>query len=232
MTLVQLAGVVKEYGGLRPLRIEHLDLDPGSVTALVGIDGPSAEVLVSLLTGASLPDRGDVRILGRSTADIVDGTDWLSVVDQFGIVTPRAVFLDALSIVQNLAVPFSLDIEPPPAAIRDQAAALAREVGLAPEVWDRPLGEAGPAARVRVGLGRALALDPAVVLLEHPTAAVPRGEVPALAGDLRGVLERRGVAALALTADAEFARHGARQVLQFDPASGRLTEQRKRWFGR
>ena len=229
MTIVSIAGLVKDYRGLRPLRIERLAVARGEQVALLGVDAPAAEILVNLLTGSSLPDAGAIEVLGRSTAGIVDSADWLSLVDRFGIVTPRAVFLDPLSVVQNLAIPFSLEIEPPPPAIRARAEALAVEVGLTAGLLDRRLSELDPAARVRVALARALALDPEIVLMEHPTASVPVESVPTLAADLRGVLERRGVATLTLTADPAFAKAGARRVLHFEPASGRLSE-RRGWF--
>ena len=224
--LLELAAVVKDYRGLRPLRIDRLTVASGDRVAILGIDRPAAEVLVNLLTGASLPDSGEIRLLGRPTASIRDGVEWLSLVDRVGIVSERAALLDALSSVQNLAVPFSLDIEPPSDELRSQALALAREVGLNEALWDRPLGDLDGAARLRVRLGKALALAPALVLLEHPTAAVPREAAAPLGHDIRTIVERRGVAALTLTADADFAAAAASRVLSLDPASGRLSELR------
>ena len=51
---------------------------------MLGVDGGAAEVLVNLVTGASVADRGVVRVLGRSNADIVDGDEWLASLDRFG----------------------------------------------------------------------------------------------------------------------------------------------------
>jgi ABC-type transporter Mla maintaining outer membrane lipid asymmetry ATPase subunit MlaF len=226
--VVELADISKQYGGLRPLRIASLVVGADDRLAIVGVDLAAAETLVNLVTGASLPDAGEVRAFGRSTAAIADSTEWLALVDRFGIVTERAVLLDALSVVQNLAMPFSLDIEPPGEEVRERAVALAAEVGLAPDVWDRPVGELDGALRLRVRIGRALALDPAVMLLEHPTAVVERGAVGALGRDVRGIAERRRIALLTLTADEEFAALAGARVLQLDAASGRLAERRRR----
>ncbi len=127
-------------------------------------------MFVNLVTGASLPDRGDVRLFGRSTAAIADSADWLTVVDRFGIVSARAVLLEALTVVQNLAMPFTLEVDPPSAEVRERAVALAAEVGLPDATLDRPVGELDAGGRSRVRFGRALALDPAIVVFEHPTA--------------------------------------------------------------
>src|SRR5206468_8505523 len=121
---------------------------------------------VNLVTGATLPDAGTVSLFGRPTTAISDSADWLAVVDRFGIVSPRAVLLDALTVIQNLAMPFTLEIDPPADDIRDRAVALAAEVGLAEAAWSRPVGDLDAAARARIQLARALALDPAVLLLE------------------------------------------------------------------
>jgi ABC-type lipoprotein export system ATPase subunit len=230
--VLELADVSKDYRGLRPLRIARFTLAAGEQAAILGLDQVAAEVLVNLVTGAFVPDRGDVKLFGRSTTEIADSADWLAVVDRFGIVTPRAVMLDPLSVVQNLSMPFTLDIEPPPDDVLQRATALAREVNLAEGTWTRPAGELGPTARVRLRFGRALALDPAILLLEHPTAEVPRSDVQALGREVRAIAERRGAAILIATADEEFATHAAARVLTLDAATGTLAERRRGWWRR
>jgi ABC-type branched-subunit amino acid transport system ATPase component len=228
--VLELSNLVKDYRGLRPLRIDRLVLAAGERTAILGLDRPAAETLINLITGAALPDSGEVLIFGRRTAEITDSADWLAVVDRFGIVTDRAVLLDALSSVQNLALPYSLDIEPPSDDLRTKAAMLAREVGIPDADWDRPAGSLDSLGRARLRLGRALALGPQVLLLEHATADVARGSVAALAAGVRRAAAARGIAALSLGADGDFAGAVADRVLILDGASGRLTPRRRRWF--
>jgi len=231
--LLVLADVSKAYGGLRPLRVQRLVIEPGQRVAILGMDQPMAEVFVNLVTGASLPDTGSIDVLGRPTAAIADSAEWLAFVDRFGIVSERAVMLESLSVVQNLALPFTLDIEPPSVDARARASALAREVGLPEDQLDSAVGTLSGAARTCARLARALALDPAVLLLEHPSAGVDRQDVPALARRFRDVADRRRVAAVALTADEAFASAFAGTVLTLDAATGRLAARRaKGWFGR
>jgi len=227
--VLEFAGTSKAYGGLRPLRIAELRVHAGDSVALLGFDQPTAEVFVNLATGATLPDAGEVSIFGLPTRAIEDSADWLATVDRFGIVSERAVLLDALTVVQNLAMPFTLEIEPPPDAVRLRAEALARDVGLAEASWGRPVGELDAASLLRVRAGRAMALDPAIVLFEHASARLPREEVAAAGAELRGVAARRGIALLALSADETFAQAVAMRVLTLEPATGRLKSQR-RWF--
>jgi len=190
-------------------------------------------MMTTLITGATLPDQGTIHILGLATTALEDSAAWLKWVDRIGIVSERAVLLGALSVIQNLSIPFTLDIEPPPDAIAAQAMMLAREVGLPPDTWERPVAALDATAQVQVRLARALSFDPAMLLLEHPTALVARADVKPLALRVRTIAERRGVAALTLTADAEFAAAVARRVATWEPATGRLTElNRGGWFSR
>lgn len=220
--VLELSAISKDYRGLRPLRLERLTVTPGDRVALVGFDQPSAEVMVNLVTGAALPDTGEVRLFGRPTAEIADSSDWLAAIDRFGIVSPRAVLLDALTVAQNLAVPFTLEIEPPAADVRDRAAALAREVGLREESFDRAVGELDAVDVLRVRFARALALDPAILLFEHPTAGLPRTDVVPIAVRAADIARRRAASILALTSDRQFADAVADRVLALDPATGRL----------
>ena len=52
--VLRFSSVTKNYGGLRPLRLRHLDIDPGTVVGLAGFDQTTAEVFVNLATGATL----------------------------------------------------------------------------------------------------------------------------------------------------------------------------------
>ena len=222
--VLELAGVTKQYGALRPLRVEHLAVTAGEHIAILGLDQPAAEVLIGLITGASLPDTGQVTVFGRSTADIADSDDWLTSLDRFGIVSQRAALLEPLSVVQNLALPFSLEIEPPPPDVAERAAQLAREVGLVDELLSESITALNAAGRMRIHLARALAFDPGVLLVEHPTATLAKHEVKALGQTIRTVATQRTAAVLTMTADVDYARVAADRPLRLDLATGRLTK--------
>jgi ABC-type transporter Mla maintaining outer membrane lipid asymmetry ATPase subunit MlaF len=221
--VLELSDVSKDYRGLRPLRIASFRVAAGERVAILGLDETAAEVFVNLVTGASLPDRGEVRLFGRSTAAIADSADWLSVVDRFGIVSSRAVLLDTLTVAQNLAMPFTLDVDPLAPDVRERTEALAEEVGLPDATRDRPVGELDAGGRFRVRLGRALALDPAIVVIEHPTAELSGQDVAAVAARCRDVALARKTATITLTADRDFGERVANRVLALQPATGRLS---------
>ena len=231
--LVSLRTVTKEYRSLRPLRIERLELRQGQTTALLGLDQAAAEILVNLITAATLPDTGEVRIFGRATAEVTDSDTWIGLLDHFGVMSERAVLVEALSVGQNLTMPHSLEVDDPPADVRQKVAALVEELGLDRAALDRPVGEAPKAVRARVRLGRALALGPKVLLAEHPSTLVDAQEAKALAADLARVASGRKVACLVITADPSFAHAVTKHVLLLEPATGRLkpASRLRRWFG-
>lgn len=231
--LVSLSGVVKDYHALRPLRVQQLDLRAGETVALLGVDQASAEVLVNLIAGATVPDAGEVRALGRPTTDITDGDTWLKALDDFGIISERAVLLEQLTAEQNLAVPLSLDLHDLPHDIRSRVSSLAAEVHLEARELASFASSLTPLGRMRLKLARAVAIGPRVLMAEHPNASLPPSDHPSFAADLVRVAASRRLALLVLTADAQFASAVGHRVLTLNPATGALTTAAsgwRRWF--
>lgn len=231
-TVLRIAGVRKAYGGgLRPLRVNDLSIGAGERVALSGLDAGAAEVLVNLVTGASVPDEGEVLVLGRSTASISDGEEWLAWLDRFGIVSPRAVLLDAATLLQNLAMPITLDIEPVKPDVAAEVTRMARDAGIEERWLERPIAALDPAIQIRAHLVRAIALDPALLILEHPTARLAAGEGQAFGEVVARVTAARSLTTLIISQDDPFATAAATRRLALEPATGNLKPARKRFFG-
>jgi ABC-type transporter Mla maintaining outer membrane lipid asymmetry ATPase subunit MlaF len=230
--VVQLRNVVKDYRSLRPLRVESLDLHSGQTLALCGFDQMTAEILVDLITAAIVPDAGEIRVFGQPTTAIADREAWLRTLDRFGMLTERAVLVEQFTVEQNLAIPYSLSVENLTPDLRARVATLAAEIGFASSDLERQSGILPPLGRLRLRLGRALAMNPAVLLAEHPNATLPADDATRFAADLRRIVTSRGMAALVLTADQQFARVLADEVLVLHPATGTLKSSSgwRRWF--
>jgi ABC-type transporter Mla maintaining outer membrane lipid asymmetry ATPase subunit MlaF len=234
--VLEIEAVEKRYQGLRPLRLQSLRVELGERIAITGLDGGASEVLVNLVTGASVPDTGVVRVLGRSSTDITSGDEWLASLDRFGIVSERAVLLEGATVEQNLAMPFTLEIDPVPPRMRQRVVELARACGLLGNgdgeraALDALAGEIPPELRARAHLARAVALEPALLILEHPTATIPEPARAAYAADIVRVTDARRLATLVLTQDQAFARTVAHRTLTLNPVSGALTAVKRGWF--
>jgi len=228
--VVQIRQVRKQYHGLRPLRLMELTVGAGERVALSGLDAGAAEVFVNLVTGASVPDEGDVVVFGQSTASITDGDAWLASLDRFGIMTPRAVLLDSATLLQNLAMPATLDIEPVKPDVAARVTALAQDVGIDAQWLEHPIAALDAGIQALAHFARAIALDPALLILEHPTAGLPPGQAKAFGETVARVTAARSLTTLIVSQDADFSSAAATRRLALDPATGEVKPVRRRFW--
>jgi phospholipid/cholesterol/gamma-HCH transport system ATP-binding protein len=218
--VIELRDVQKDYRSLRPLRVRTLDVREGESIALLGFDRASAEVFVNLITAATVPDAGEVRVFGQSTASIQDAASWLTSLDCFGIVSERAVVLDNMSVEDNLTMPLSMALHDVDAALRAKVQAIADEVGLPREQLSKPVAALSLSERLRLRLGRALAPEPRILLAEHPNAVLEPADVARFAADYARIVAKRRLASVVLTADYAFAAAVTPSILTLQPATG------------
>lgn len=227
--LIEVSGIRKQYGALRPLRVNAWQLPPGGRVTLRGFDAQAAEMFSLLLTGAALPDEGIVTVAGRDTRDIATDTEWLESLDLFGMVTGRAVLLDTMTIEANLALPFTLSIDPVPEEIRRAVADLADETGLGRERLSASVQSLSPADRVRLHLARALAVSPQLLVLEHVTAPLAPPDAAQLGRSLVTIADDRKLAWIAISEDEAFVEALGGTVLRLDAGTGDLKPARSGW---
>ena len=227
--VLQLENVEKSYGGLRPLRVRDLHVAPASITSLLGFDEPAAEMFVNLITGATLPEKGSVRSLGLDTASIASGDDWLRFVERFGFVSRRIVLLEGMTVAQNLALPFDLELEPIRLDVVPRVTLLADEVQIDNNDLTTNVAQADAMLRARTWLARSLAHDPEMLVADHPSAGLSVEQSKTLAKLLREISERRRLTTIVLTMDEKFAREVGGRLLEWQPATGEFRA-RRRWF--
>jgi ABC-type uncharacterized transport system ATPase subunit len=202
--------------------VESLDVEAGRRVAVLGFDGPTAEVFVGLLTGASLPDEGRVVLMGRDTATITAPEDWFAALDRIGMVSVRAVMVGEMTVAQNIGLAFSLSVDPMAPELGDRVRRLSVEAGVPLDDLDRPLGATAASTVARCHLARSLASDPALLVLEHANALTTPADAQAFGRDVARVARERRLGVLAMTADGAFGDAVADRVLSLDPATGRL----------
>ena len=220
--LLDIKGLSKDYLTLRPLRIQDLTVRQGDVMSISGVDVLGAETFVHLVTGATLPDAGDVSLFGRNTRSITDGDAWLKSLDGIGMISARGILVEAFSVLQNIALSLTLDVDPIDPRFVPQAGGLAREVSIEARLFDVPAGRVPPDVQMRVHLARALALGPKLLIAEHPSATLPRETVAGFGADLAKVARARAIALLAITADDSLAKAIGGSRLELVAASGEV----------
>jgi putative ABC transport system ATP-binding protein len=224
--------LVSRHGGLRPLRLAGLTVAAGEIVSVRGFDAVQAETVVGLVTGAILPDDGEVVIFGEPTTAVSTPDQWLASLDRIGLVSARAPLLAELSVGQNIAVPLTLDLDPLPAPTRDDVRRLASDAGVDDRDLDRRAGDVGTAVRIRTHLARALALKPLVLLLEHASASLDRADAAAFGQIVSRIARSAGLSVLALTSDDRFAAALGGRRMSWQAASGDVLRVRgwARWF--
>jgi len=229
--LIEIHDVVKQYGGAVPLRIRRFDARAKDAIVLSGLDAAAAETFVHLVSGASVPDEGTIRVAGVDTRAIATDADWLTSLDQFGIVTHRAVFIEALPVAANMALPLTVAIDPMAVGTRAEVERLARLVQLPQPRLDVPINALTAAERLRVHLARAFAPKPAILLLERPTAQLTMaGDGAAFGRALKEAASKSSCGFVALSDDAEFARNSGATRLKLDAATGRVSRAGRWWW--
>lgn len=206
--MLRLRSISHDYGQGAVLEHVTLELAPGRVLALTGPSGCGKSTLLHMAAGLLAPVAGDVENTFRRTACVFQ--------------EPR--LLPWRTARENIA--FGLKaLGLGGAARRSRAEALAQRLGLGDAVAKYPHQLSG-GMRQRVALGRALAVEPDLLLLDEPFGALDAGRRAELQEMLLGLLRERGLAALLVTHDVGEAELLGDEMLVLSGAPGRVLERR------
>jgi phospholipid/cholesterol/gamma-HCH transport system ATP-binding protein len=169
--LISLTGVDMEFGPQRVLRGINLGIRRGQTVVVIGESGCGKTVLLKLIIGLLRPTAGKVTFDGKVLVDLRD-RELAKQRLRFGFLFQGAALFDSLSIFDNVAFGLRQQRQQPEAAIRDIVRARLQEVGLPAAVEAKKPAELSGGMKKRVGLARALALNPEVMLYDEPTTGL------------------------------------------------------------
>jgi phospholipid/cholesterol/gamma-HCH transport system ATP-binding protein len=161
----------KSFGTQRVLNGISLAVKRGETLAVLGRSGTGKSVLLRLVIGLEKPDSGSVRIHGQDIAGLT--LDRLGEIrKKMGFLFQHAALYDSLTVEQNVAFPLQHHrADMSKSERRDRINALLAEVGMQDAVAKMPSDISGGMQK-RVGLARALVLEPDILLLDEPTAGL------------------------------------------------------------
>jgi phospholipid/cholesterol/gamma-HCH transport system ATP-binding protein len=161
----------KSFGTQRVLNGISLAVARGETLAVLGRSGTGKSVLLRLVIGLEKPDSGSIRIHGQDIAGLA--LDRLGEIrTTMGFLFQHAALYDSLTVEQNVAFPLEHHRKGmSKSEQRDRIHALLAEVGMQDAVAKMPSDISGGMQK-RVGLARALALEPDILLLDEPTAGL------------------------------------------------------------
>jgi D-methionine transport system ATP-binding protein len=199
-----------------------VDIDAGALFGVVGPAGSGKSTLARCIGLQERPDRGVVRLDGLNTGTL-DGRRLREVRRQVGILDPRSELHAERTIAGNIAAPLEqLGLDGPQR--RTRVGNLLDLVGLTQRAAQQP-GELTVGQRRRVGLARALAAGPGVLLADDPTSGVGQEEVGAVLAVLDRARAELGVTVLLTTPDTSVVRRVCDDVAVLE--AGSLVERGK-----
>jgi ABC-type sugar transport system ATPase subunit len=177
--VVEMTNIIKTFPGVKALNDVSFDVRQGEIHALVGKNGAGKSTLMSILTGLYPPDSGTIRVRG----EVIDHMNTSRSQEAgISIVAQHARFVPGLSVAENLFMGQMPTVQGGFVdwrLLRKDASERLERVGLDIDVKKR-MEQMTVAERQLIEIARALFADASVIILDEPTAPLPKHEVAML----------------------------------------------------
>lgn len=169
--LIQMEGVGVDFGRQCVLYNINLTVVSGETLAIIGESGCGKTVLLKTIIGLLRPTRGSVHFDGRNLAELSEREVTKQRI-RFGFLFQQAALFDSMTIAQNIGFSLRQHTNKSVADIHNIVLARLAEVGLPEDILRKKPAELSGGMRKRVGLARALALEPEIMLYDEPTTGL------------------------------------------------------------
>ena len=168
--MIEIQELTKSFEGRKVLDRVSLTIQTGETMVVMGRSGCGKSVLLKHIIGLLKPDEGEVRVDGVDIAGL-NGRELDKVRLKFGMLFQSAALFDSMTVLENVAFPLQEHTTMAPEAIRQRVHECLQLVGLE-RVDELYPAELSGGMRKRVGLARALAMRPEIVLYDEPTTGI------------------------------------------------------------
>jgi len=168
--MIQLEGISKSFGKQEVLKNLDFKISPGQITVIIGPSGEGKSVLLKIIIGLLTPDSGKV-VIGDRDLFSLSNVDQIQVRKKFGMLFQHAALFDSMNVEDNVAFPLREHTNLLEEEILNRVSQMLEQVGLS-GVGDKWPSELSGGMRKRVGLARALILEPEIILYDEPTTGL------------------------------------------------------------
>ncbi|MBN3038167.1 MAG: ABC transporter ATP-binding protein [Candidatus Omnitrophica bacterium] len=169
-TVIKVENLIKTFGNRRVLDGINLEVYEGETFVIMGGSGCGKSTLLRHLIGAIKPDSGEVRIKDKDITQLdTHGMD--EIKKRFGMLFQSSALLDSLSVEENVSLPLKEHTKLAPDIIKIMVKMKLGLVGLRGFENHMP-SELSGGMKKRVGLARAIAMDPDIVFYDEPSAGL------------------------------------------------------------
>lgn len=168
--VIEMSDIYKSFGSQKVHEGINLLVPRNKISVILGPSGTGKSVLLKQMMGLIMPDRGDVFVDGENLVEM-DRKQLLNVRKKFGMLFQSAALFDSMNVYENVAFPLREHTKFKEDKIKDIVMERLRLVGLV-NVENKMPSELSGGMRKRVGLARAIALEPKIILYDEPTTGL------------------------------------------------------------
>lgn len=199
-TLIEVRGLVNRFGH----QVVHDGLDMtverGEVFGIVGGSGSGKSVLLRSILGLQRPQAGEVLLQGRDLTRLPPA-ELRKVKASYGVTFQQGALFTSLTVLQNVQLPMLEHLDLAPQALDELALLKVRLVGLPDDAAGKYPSQLSGGMIKRAALARALALDPALLMLDEPTAGLDPISAAAFDELLMDLRQQLGLTVIMITHD-------------------------------
>lgn len=197
--MIDLIDVHKSFNHKPVLRGVDLHVERGETLVIIGGSGSGKSVLIKHVIGLLSPDRGEVRVERQNLSEL-GGRALDEIRKKFGMLFQNSALFDSLTVWENVGFSLRQHTRLSAAEIKEIAKEKLALVGLR-DVEDLMPSELSGGMRKRVGLARAIAMDPEVLLYDEPTTGLDPIMADMINELIVGLKKRLSVTGMAITHD-------------------------------
>ncbi|MDD2309331.1 MAG: ABC transporter ATP-binding protein [Desulfuromonadaceae bacterium] len=168
--MIRMRNVHKSFGAQKVLDGLDLDIPAGKITAIIGPSGEGKSVLLKHLIGLLQPDSGTVEVDGESIVDL-RRSELNRIREKFGMLFQNVALFDSMTVFENVAFPLEEKTSLSKEKIRGKVLLALEDVGLK-NIEHKFPDELSGGMKKRVGLARAVVLNPKIILFDEPTTGL------------------------------------------------------------